>query len=207
MKRSSWGILALCAVTVLSTAAVARAEDDFNRAGFSVGLGASGLISGFQHALGRADFGNTAGFNVHGGYRLNEFLGFDAVYEYGNSFGASRSRTVGNRVITGDADIQTNVFTVGPKLILPLGRFQPYLDGGIGFLNATGDVEVQDVTTGRTKSAGNSGTGFAGRFGGGVDVFLTPQWSLYLDNAYTIPTSGPANVYYYSFGLGGRYNF
>lgn len=206
-RAALWTIAATCLAGVILCAPGARADDDFNHAGAYVGLGASGLISGFQGALGRADFGNTAGFNVHGGYRLNEYLAFDGVYEYGNDFGRGHSRTIGNQVITRGASIQTNVFTVGPKLILPLEWFQPYLDGGIGFLNANGDVTVEDVTTGATRSAGNSGTGFAGRFGGGVDLYLTPQWSVYLDNAYTIPTSGPSNVYYYSFGLGGRYSF
>jgi opacity protein-like surface antigen len=207
-RKCGYVISSVCGLAMLVTAGAAVAEDEFNRPGFSVGLGASGMISGFQGILGRADFGNTAGFNVHGGYRLNEFFGFDAVYEYGNSFGRTgRTRTIGNQVITRNSDIQTNSFTLGPKLILPLGRFQPYLDGGVGVLNANGNVNIEDETTGQTRSGGTTGTGFTGRFGGGFDIFLNPNWSLYLDNAYTIPADGPTNVYYYSFGVGGRYNF
>jgi opacity protein-like surface antigen len=206
MKR--YAILSLCGLAILLTSGMSLADDDFNRPGWFLGLGASGLVSGFQGALGRADFGDTAGFNFHGGYRLNEYIAFDGVYEYGNSFGRTgRTRTIGDQTITRSSDIQTNSFTVGPKLILPLGWFQPYLDGGIGVLNANGNVQIEDVTSGQTRNGGTTGTGFAGRFGGGIDVFLTPNWSLFVDNAYTIPADGPTNVYYYSFGVGGRYNF
>jgi len=195
----------LSALAVLIAAGSVRAEDEFNRPGFSVGLGASGLISGFQGALGRLDYGNTAGFNVHGGYRFNDFLALDGVYEYGNSFG--RSGSTFNQTITGNSSINTNAVTVGPKLILPLGRFQPYLDGGVGFVEASGNVRITDNITGVSRSGGANGAGLAGRFGGGIDLFLTENWSLYGDNAYTITATGPSNVYYYSFGVGGRYSF
>ena len=205
MLKKKCMVALLSALAVLIAGGSARAEDEFNRPGFSVGLGASGLISGFQGVLGRLDYGNTAGFNVHGGYRFNDFLALDGVYEYGNSFGRSSSRF--NETITGNSSINTNAVTIGPKLILPLGRFQPYLDGGIGFVEASGNVRVTNNITGVSRTGGANGAGFAGRFGGGIDLFLTENWSLYGDNAYTITASGPTNVYYYSFGVGGRYSF
>ena len=205
MSQKRCVVALLSALAVLVAGGSVRAEDEFNRPGFSVGLGASGLISGFQGALGRLDYGNTAGFNVHGGYRFNDFLALDGVYEYGNSFG--RSGATFNQTITGNSSINTNAVTVGPKLILPLGRFQPYLDGGIGFVEASGNVRITDNITGVSRSGGANGAGFAGRFGGGIDLFLTENWSLYGDNAYTITATGPSNVYYYSFGVGGRYSF
>jgi opacity protein-like surface antigen len=205
MLKKRCVVALLSAVAVLMARGSVRAEDEFNRPGFSVGLGASGLISGFQGALGRLDYGNTAGFNVHGGYRFNDFLALDGVYEYGNSFG--RSGSTFNQTITGNSSINTNAVTVGPKLILPLGRFQPYLDGGVGFVEASGNVRITNNITGVSRSGGVNGAGFAGRFGGGIDLFLTENWSLYGDNAYTITATGPSNVYYYSFGVGGRYSF
>jgi opacity protein-like surface antigen len=208
-RRFGIGLVAACGLAMLMTSGIASADqDEFNRRGFFIGLGASGMVPGFQGILGKADFGNTAGLNFHAGYRLNEYFALDSVFEYGADFGRSgKTRTIGQQVITRSSSIQTAAFTVGPKLILPLGRFQPYLDGGIGFINANGNVDVEDQTTGRTVGGGRTGSGFAGRFGGGVDVFVTPKWSLYVDNAYTIPAEGPTDVYYYSFGLGGRYNF
>jgi opacity protein-like surface antigen len=206
VEKRSFSLLVVSMLAVLVAAGSARAQqDEFNRPGWSVGAGASGLISGFQGALGRLDYGNTAGFNVHGGYRFNEFLALDGVYEYGDSFG--RSSKVFGKVISGSSSINTNAVTVGPKLILPLGRFQPYLDGGVGFVEASGNVRVTDNVTGVTRSGGANGAGFAGRFGGGIDLYLTENWSIYGDNAYTITATGPSNVYYYSFGVGGRYSF
>src|ERR1700693_5236340 len=92
----------LCGLTLLlGVCGRASAGDEFNRPGFSVGLGANGLISGFQGVLGRAHYGNTAGFTLHGGYRLNEWIAFDGVYEYGNDFGRSgRTRMFDNQRIT-----------------------------------------------------------------------------------------------------------
>ena len=208
VAKRLFGVLAGLALVVGSNHAWAlTGEDEFNRPGAYVGLGASGFISGFQGLLGRADFGNTAGFNIRGGYRLNPFFAAEAVYEYGNSFGASRTGTVGRQEIFGASSIQTNGFSVGAKLILPLGRFQPYLGGGVGFVNANGNLKIRDDNTGRSVRASDSGTGFAGRFGGGIDVFINEKWSVFADNAYTITATGPTDVYYYSFGVGGRYNF
>ena len=209
-NRSMWLglglVLVLGSVATGVTAAEAQ-EDEFNREGGYVGLGASGFISGFQGVAGRADYGNTAGFNIRGGYRFNPYLAAEGVYEYGNSFGQSGSGSVGGVDIYEASSLSTNVFTVGPKLILPLWRFQPYLAGGIGLLNANGNLKIQDRNTGESVRGSDSGTGFAGRFGGGIDFFVTPEVSLFVDNAYTIPATGPSELYIYSFGAGGKYNF
>lgn len=208
MRRSPRIVVSgFCGLAMLLLAGMSFAEDEFNRPGAYVGLGASGLISTFQGVLGRLHYGNTAGFSVHGGYRLNEFVAFEGMYEYGNDFGRSGRTLFDHQFVARNSSIQTNLFAGTTKLILPLGRFQPYLDGGIGLLNVNGNVNVEDERTGQTHNGGTSGTGLAGRFGGGLDVFLTENWSVFLDNAYTIPATGPVNVYYYSFGVGGRYNF
>jgi len=79
-----------------------------------------------------------------------------ASNEYGDDFG--------KRFPEGKGDVQTNAFFVDGKLILPLHRFQPYVGGGIGFLNANANGNV------RRLSGGTSGTGFAGRVDGGIDL-------------------------------------
>jgi len=96
-----------------------------------------------------------------------------------------------------DASIWTNNLTANGKLILPLDRFQPYLSGGVGFLNA------------EPHGKGDGQWAFAGRFGGGTDVALTENIALYLDASYVIPAGGGAisNVQYFSFGWGGKYLF
>jgi opacity protein-like surface antigen len=165
----------------------------FNRPGPYVGVGGSYIVSGFQDEASRADFGDTLGFNVRGGYRLNEYWAFEGIYEYGDKFGAHQ--------IVPNGEIQTNSFTGNAKLILPLGRFQPYLMAGAGFVNANANRAL------RRTNWDVDGTNFAGRFGGGVDLYATENVAIYLDTAYTMPINEIGDLYHFSFGWGAKYVF
>lgn len=178
------------------TAAPARAQqDEFNRPGPYLGVGGSYMVSGFQDGDGTAslDFGNTLGWNARGGYRFNEFFAAEGVYEYGDDFGA-------HQMLPG-ARIRTNAFSINGKLIVPLQRFQPYLMGGVGFLNSDADTRISAFDDDA------EGIGFAGRFGGGVDLYATENVALYLDAAYTVPTGDVEDLHHFSFGWGAKYAF
>ena len=168
--------------------------DVYNRPGPYVGVGGSYMISGFQDGARGGDFGDTLGFNVRGGYRLNEYWAFEGLYEYGDTFGA-------HQVVPG-AEIQTNTFMGGAKLIVPLGRFQPYLSGSAGFVNGNADKALR-----RNTNWDVDGTNFAGRFGGGVDLFATENVAIFLDASYTMPIHEVSDLYYFSFGWGAKYVF
>ena len=167
--------------------------DVYNRPGPYVGVGGSYMVPGFQDGARSADFGDTLGFNVRGGYRLNEYWAFEGLYEYGD-FNA-------HQVLPGE-HIQTNTFMGGTKLILPLGRFQPYLSGSAGFVNANADKALR-----RDTNWDVDGTNFAGRFGGGVDLFATENVAIFLDASYTMPIHEVSDLYYFSFGWGAKYVF
>lgn len=202
MKR----ILALgvCGLVVaLACGSVRAEEDEFNRKGAFAGLGASFEVPAFQGILtGRG--GDSWGFNVRGGYRFNEYVAAEGIYEYADKFGGSVTSPLTGRKRS--ADVQTNLGAAGWKLILPLNRFQPYLWGGIGMLNANGNAKIQRLD-GATVRASDSNTGFMGRVAGGLDVFLTREISVYTDASYVMPATGPTDLYYFSLGFGGRYNF
>lgn len=188
------GVMGMLAGLALAlSASSALAEDEFNRPGAYVGLGANYAVSGFQGVAREADFGNSWGFNVRGGYRFTEFCAAEGLYEYLDDFGA------GGKFAS--ASVQTNTFTVNGKLLLPLGRFQPYLSGGVGFLNANGELKVAGVR------ASDSGTNFAGRVGGGIDVFATENISVYVDAGYVMPVDTVEDLYHFNLGWGARYNF
>lgn len=167
--------------------------DVYNRPGPYIGAGGSYMISGFQDGADQADFGNTLGFNVRAGYRLNEYWAFEGLYEYGDDFDARR--------IVNGAQIQTNTFMGGAKLLLPLGRFQPYLSGSVGLVNANADLAL------RRTNWDVDGTNFAGRFGGGVDLYATENVAIFLDAAYTMPIKEVSDLYHFSFGWGAKYVF
>lgn len=209
--EKSWVVAAALALGVAVAASSARAQDQytrsssttysetqsdwdaFNRPGPYVGVGGSYMVSGFQDGAARGDFGDTLGFNVRGGYRLNEYWAFEGLYEYGDDFGA-------HQVVPG-ADVQTNTFMGSTKLMLPLGRFQPYLAAGAGFVNGNADKAL------RRTNWDVDGTNFAGRFGGGVDLYATENVAVFLDASYTMPINEVSDLYHFSFGWGAKYVF
>jgi len=181
--------------------AAASAQRGYTGPGPYVGIGPAGGFAAFQGDL--PDFGDSVGFNARGGYRFNDFLAIEGLYEYMDDFGSSV--TLNNRA-TGHIDIQTSNFSVLGKLILPTGsRIEPFIDGGVGFLNANANA---DFDTRRAHISGDkSDTEFAGRIGAGVDVWLTDHIAAYIDSGYVMPTSDLSDLRYFSLGGGVKYSF
>ena len=176
------------------------AEDVFNQPGAYVGLGMAGGLSNFDGAAHGA--GNSPGFDVCGGYRFTDNVAVEALYEYMNDFEKGRHDAPGN------AHLSTNNVSVMGKLLAPvpgLTNLQPYVSGGIGFLNVDG-AERFSGPEGAVHHVG-SGTELAGRVDGGVDYFLTPQISTFLDAGYVMPTEHLDHLDYVSLSLGVKYNF
>lgn len=189
-------LVAVLASTVRLPGAAAQEAppaEDYARDGAFAGLGFSAFVSGFQDELLPLEFGDSLGFNARGGYRFAPWFAAEGVVEYANKFGADQPGAT--------AEIEALTTTVNAKFILPLERLQPYLSVGTGLLR------VSSVGTGFASEVGDLDLGLAGRIGGGLDFYLTPHWSVYVDNAWTMATKKTPGVYYYSLGLGGRYNF
>lgn len=165
---------------------------EFARPGAFVGLGANWQVEGFQGPLRSADFGNSWGFNARGGYRFFDWFALEGIFEYADDFGSNAPRT--------DVDLSLITTTANAKFIVPLERFQPYISTGIGLMYV-------DSGEGFVQSVEDEDVGFAGRIGGGFDLYLTPHVSLYVDNSWTMATENTENVYFYSLGGGARYNF
>jgi Outer membrane protein beta-barrel domain len=196
-------LVILVTATILVGAGSARATDDFNRPGPYVGLGAAGGLSEFHGPL--RDAGDSLGFNFRGGYRFNDYMAIEGLYEYMDEFGKTVEGPTGNQIKT---HLGTNNFSAMAKVLFPtlgLSNLQPFVSGGIGFLNANGTskLKLQDL-----KVRGEaSGTEFAGRVDGGVDYFFTPEISTFFDLGYVIPTRGLSDLNYLSLSAGVKYNF
>jgi opacity protein-like surface antigen len=201
----------LCGVAVFFLAASAGAQSDrFTKPGPYLGVGPSYLYQQFQGRGGDADFGDTWGFNARGGYRFSPYCAAEAEYEYGDTFGTHPNFIINGQQFTNRHTIQTNTFTLSGKGILPLyvgqlnGAIQPYLTGGIGFLNANANRNA------RTDLGGRSGTSFAGRVGGGLDFPVTEHIVPYFDYSYVMTTGGATwsnNAWYTAIGFGVKYQF
>src|SRR5690606_13208088 len=97
--------------------------------------------------------------------------------------------------------LQTNVFTANLKAIAPLGRVQPYLGGGVGFMrpNQSRGGVFQNFDFDRWD--------FTGRVNGGLDVYLTKRFSLGADANWVIPTTTLGALGYSAVSFAGGFSF
>ena len=206
MKRHVYSMM-VAAALIAVLAGTARAGDEFNRPGPYLGIGPSGGLTNFSSAF--KGFGNSYGFNFHGGYRFNDYVAIEGLYEYMDDFGASRTSL--NLQRKASASIQTNNFALAAKFIFPtmgISQLQPFVSGGIGLLNANGSgkLTVRGTTVAEDRRTPST-TEFAGRVDGGVDYFLTRNVSTFFDVGYVIPTGQLSDMPYLSLGAGLKYNF
>jgi len=202
MKQTLYRGILIAALLVLSAQPV-LAADVFNRPGPYLGLGIAGGLSEFSGAARGA--GNSLGFNFRGGYRFNDYLALEGLYEYMDEFGKTVTGPLGNKAT---ADIGMNNFNVMGKAILPtlgLSQLQPFIAGGIGFLEVSGTGKLRLANA--NLHGGGSGTEFSGRVDGGADYFFTPEISTFFDLGYVIPTERFDNLPYLSLSAGVKYNF
>jgi opacity protein-like surface antigen len=198
----------MCVVLLAITLAAigmraAYAADVFNRPGPYVGLGAAGGLSDFGGAQRGA--GDSVGFNARAGYRFNDYIAIEGLYEYMDEFGKTVRLPLSAKTTT---RLNTNGFWLMDKLLLPIpgmSQLQPYLSGGIGFL--TVDRTSTFISPGLRERSDSCDIGFAGRVDGGADFFLSPTLSTFVDAGYVIPTDDVEHVNYISVSAGLKYNF
>ncbi len=169
-------------------------EPDYNRLGPYAGLGASYYISNTDFEFLQS-VGDTWGLNARAGWRFLPYVAAEAVYEYASNFPAHMPESAPPDFY-GETEIPSHVFTVNAKGILPLGRVQPYLGGGIGFVHA----RIRDID-------GTTQTEFAGRVAVGSDVFLTECIGLFIEGSYLLPTDVLSGLNYFGINFGGKVAF
>lgn len=162
-------VLLLCLLPGLS-----QAQDDYARPGGYIGLGGTYAFHWFPGNFDNDVTGgtavkteNSAGLNVRGGYRFNSWAALEGEYEWVAGF---ENKVGGSKIF----DLSYHTFTANGKFLYPgWGRFQPYGLLGIGFT-----VMQVDSRSGAGVTLDGSTTGFAGRVGAGLDVYLSENWLL-----------------------------
>ncbi len=157
------GVLAILLV-VLPGIAWGDDDEGFSHSGFYVGVGGSYVTDTFEDdfsdALGvDTDIQESWGVNAVIGYRILPFLAAEFEYEWIDEFDI---KVGGINALS----VEAQAFTANLKWIVPTWRIQPYLLTGVGgarfkFKDKLG-LGFSDTTT-----------GFAGRLGVGLDVYIT----------------------------------
>jgi opacity protein-like surface antigen len=200
--------------------AVAAVQPEKDRSGPFLGLGISYFIEEFpkigQTNLGRdyrTDFDDSWGFNLRGGYRFNDYLAAEGVMEYADGYSSKVSLPPAGLGVDSETidDSRWSIdFALNAKAILPLGRFEPYVSGGIGFLymNELKIEELEIPGEGRSKlSQSDDPVVFMGRVAAGVDFAINDTFGLFAEAAYLMPTSSQSDFNAIAVNFGGRLTF
>lgn len=213
--RLPYALAALLAA--LSAPSLAIGDDvDWDRTGPYVGAGAVGgqfLTASDAYAnqfvaLGLETFdsvGNpdrnddlehdiSPGFDLYAGYRIHRFLAAELEFEMlpGVEFDVNEGTLV-------EAD--TFAFTGALRAILPLGRFEPYVLGGVGVMEAKLD-DSQDLGV-----IFKDGADLLARVGGGFDFHIARCVALRFSAEWMIPRGDLHELDYVSIGGGLQYRF
>ncbi|MEE8473829.1 MAG: outer membrane beta-barrel protein, partial [Myxococcota bacterium] len=139
-------------------------EEDYGRSGPYLGLGMGFGWEQFDDS-GSLNYDNALGLEGWAGYRLSAYLAAEVQLEYLDRFNTSR---MGSKI-----DSSALTFTGNLKAYLMTGPVQPFAVVGLGFLNFK-------------EGASKSDTGSAIRFGGGVDLYDSPNVSFGATLSYVL---------------------
>ena len=199
MKTTSF----LRSVLVLALAASPAAAEDYARNGLYVGLSGVRAFSDFDASAKTRvrsfivstplDGGDAWGVEARVGYRFHPHAAAELQLQYYDQFGLSFRGAEVAKFDGGSA-------TVNAKYYPFTGRVQPYVLGGVG----TAVVRLREVfgtSTSVTEAR------FAGRIGGGVDVYLTEAVALHGEVSYLLPTGSLSDFREIPLAFGAQYRF
>lgn len=179
-------------LSVASTAEDARAAGpEYSKAGPYLGLGAAFGFDDFDLS-DYFDIDPAYGLDVWAGYRFHPHVAAETQIEYLNGF---KTELHGFEL----SKNQTVTWTTNLKAFLLTGRFQPFAYVGIGLGWQQIELSIVD------RSA--DFLGFAARFGGGVDFYITEHLALQANASYVLPTGELDGFGYTSMVVGAQFRF
>jgi len=190
---------ALCVLFLPAASSAA----DYDRFGPYVGINAAWGYPLFEDEIRdvtgdpAATVDDSWGLDARLGLRLFSFLAVEGQYEWMDDFEAN--------IFAQKVNITGNTFTGNLKLYIPIWRIHPYALAGIGFTkykieSAVAPTIKQDL--------------FAGRVGGGADLYLTEKVALNAEVAALLTSSDLEfngnsfeSLHYLSVNVGLMYRF
>jgi opacity protein-like surface antigen len=137
-----------------------------------------------------SDLDNAWGMNARAGYRLHPRFALEGQWEWLTDTDRENTLSDGTRV---DDKISLFTLTGNAKYYLLTERIQPYAIAGAGWSRSR--IKQSFDSTRRNN-------GFTARFGGGVDLYGSPDVALSLEAAYVLNTGGLDDLSYVSLGAG-----
>jgi opacity protein-like surface antigen len=162
------------------------------------------------------------GLNARLGYRLTSWFAIEAQYEYIDDFDVKARVPSGqiNNIPVPGIDKNQKLFTVeghtltgNMRFIAPLWRTQPYVLLGAGY--SLYESDVTQVGRLLINDGGGKQSGFAGRAGGGIDLYITKNIIANSEVSVLFTTQDFSNrdtgniddLWYVSIGAGLKYQF
>jgi opacity protein-like surface antigen len=193
-------------------------QDGYARKGFFVGIAGRIGVGTFEDdvedeindslaALGYVadvDLKTSWGLSGFVGYRFHSNFSAELQAEWQDGIDSDISLSEPELGKIAKIEIEPWVITGNVKGHLLTGRFQPYLLVGAGVMTAK--VKMKD-SLGLGFSESDRFTGFAARFGGGIDFYTTESIVLTLGTDYVLPTGDVKDLDYVSISVGFQYRF
>ncbi len=194
---------------------------DYSRDGIYVGLGGSygidtfgdspgGDISRRLASLGYAgtdidlDMDGSLGINGQIGYRFHPHFAAEFQVEWLDGFDGDASDSTLASGKFADFNVDPWAITGSLKAYLLTGRYQPYLSAGAGILTVRAKLKDK---TGLGLSNSERITDATGRFGGGVDIYVTENFLATVGASYVLPNGDVSDFDYVSITWGIAYRF
>ena len=179
MKR----LIAVTTLTLAAPATVCAEESPWSvRAytGYSQLSDVSGSARGIDGIEGAADVTVDGGFTagIGAGYRFTEHWSAEFAWEYRSN---DSETEIGGRLRFSDGDYASNAFYLnGFYHISPVGRWQPYLGAGIGWLQEV-DLDLEDAR-GEQSFSGDGDVGY--QLFAGANYALSASWAINAELRY-----------------------
>lgn len=190
-------------------AASAQEKADFGRTGVYIGLGAAltSLLDADEaledelSAPASLDVDTKSSFGVNGriGYRFHSHFAAEIEGDWHSPFEADFA--LGD-IAFAESKVEPLVFTANAKGYLFKDRFQPYAVLGAGVMAVHNKIEYASGSLDYERA-----TGFAARFGGGADLYVTEHIVLNAEIRYVLPVGVVEGLDLISFGWGLQYRF
>jgi opacity protein-like surface antigen len=154
------------------------------------------------------------GFGVSGrvGYRCHPHVSAELQFDWMENWDgmiAENGMPMNDTARNFQFELETLVFTTNVKGHLLTGRYQPYVLLGLGFMRT--EIKTRDISGGAipgfAAEARERKVNVAGRFGGGLDFYLTENVVVTAEGSYLMPAGKLDGLDYYTFGLGLQYRF